>query len=75
VQHCNEQDLLIYCLFTGIFLVAELVWINLSGQTSIESLEQEMDSLPTDLDKLDEACVSNSIIFPIYAHSALDMQE
>lgn len=39
----------------GIFLVAELVWINLCGQTSIESLEQEMDSLPTDLDKLDEA--------------------
>lgn len=75
MQYFNEQDLLIYCLFKGIFLVAELVWINLCGQTSIESLEQEMDSLPTDLDKLDEACVSNGIIFPIYTHSALDMHE
>jgi hypothetical protein len=63
VKYCNEQDLLIYCHFRGIFLVAELVWINLCGQTSIESLEQKMDSLPTHLDKLDEACVSNGIIF------------
>ncbi|PVH75487.1 hypothetical protein DL98DRAFT_466362 [Cadophora sp. DSE1049] len=39
----------------GIFLVAELVWINLCGQTSIDGLEQEMDTLPTDLDKLEEA--------------------
>ncbi|KAM3064843.1 hypothetical protein ACMFMF_011683 [Clarireedia jacksonii] len=37
------------------FLVAELVWINLCGQSSIEGLEIELDSLPTDLDRLDEA--------------------
>ncbi|OCK76290.1 hypothetical protein K432DRAFT_306677 [Lepidopterella palustris CBS 459.81] len=39
----------------GMFLVAELVWINLCGQTSIAGLEYELASLPTDLDKLDEA--------------------
>ena len=42
----------------GMFLVAELVWINLCGQTSIDGLEFELASLPTDLDKLDEAYVS-----------------
>src|SRR4051812_46755641 len=42
----------------GMFLVAELVWINLCGQSSIEGLEFEVNSLPTDLDKLDETYVS-----------------
>jgi hypothetical protein len=44
-------------LYLGMFLVAELVWINLCGQTSIAGLDDELASLPTDLDKLDEAYV------------------
>jgi hypothetical protein len=62
ISECRTEGLVTSCLFTGIFLVAELVWINLCGQTSIEGLEQEIGSLPTDLDKLDEAYVSNEII-------------
>ncbi|KAH8708495.1 hypothetical protein GQ44DRAFT_627937 [Phaeosphaeriaceae sp. PMI808] len=38
----------------GIFLYAHLVWINLCGQSSIHSLEQEVQSFPVDLDKLDK---------------------
>ena len=67
--------MLTHSLITGIFLVAELVWINLCGQTSIAGLEQEMASLPTDLDKLDEAYVFFGMIYAIYAHSAPDMRE
>jgi hypothetical protein len=40
------------------FLVAELVWINLCGQSSIDGLEFELNSLPTDLDRLEETYVS-----------------
>jgi hypothetical protein len=42
----------------GMFLVAELVWINLCGQSSIDGLEFELESLPTALNRLDEAYVS-----------------
>ncbi|PQE07968.1 zinc finger protein [Rutstroemia sp. NJR-2017a WRK4] len=38
----------------GMFLVAELVWINLCGQSSIDGLDSELESLPTDLDRLEE---------------------
>lgn len=37
------------------FLVAELVWINLCGQTSIAGLHDELASLPTDLNRVDQA--------------------
>ena len=45
------------------FLVAELVWINLCGQTSIEGLDLELASLPTNLDKLDEAYVFHELFY------------
>jgi hypothetical protein len=48
-------------LYLGMFLVAELVWINLCGQTSIMGLEDELASLPTGLDKLDEVYVFHSL--------------
>ncbi|KAL2064449.1 hypothetical protein VTL71DRAFT_4943 [Oculimacula yallundae] len=38
----------------GMFLVAELVWINLCGQTSIADLEDELAVLPKGLERLDE---------------------
>jgi len=38
----------------GMFLFARLFWVNLRGQSSIDSLEHELRSFPTDLDKLDE---------------------
>ncbi|RYN55439.1 hypothetical protein AA0118_g8672 [Alternaria tenuissima] len=39
----------------GVFLFAHLVWINLCGQSSIYSLEREMETFATDLDTLDKA--------------------
>jgi len=49
--------MLLYRLL-GMFLVAELVWINLCRQTSIDSLEFELASLATGLNKLDKSYVS-----------------
>lgn len=56
--------------YLGMFLVAELVWINLCGQTSIAGLDDELASLPTDLDKLDEAYVFNSF----HSYAGLTLQ-
>lgn len=58
----------------GMFLVAELVWINLCGQSSIDGLEVELDSLPTDLDRLDEAYVSLGSLYYL-AHLLLGIKE
>lgn len=44
------------------FLVAELVWINLCGQTSHAGLQDELDTLPADLDKVDDAYVFRGLI-------------
>jgi hypothetical protein len=59
---------------SGIFLVVGLVWINLCGQTSLDGLEQEINSLPTDLDKLDEA-YDPSLLLTMYAHFSPDIHE
>ena len=53
------------------FLVAELVWITLCGQTSIDSLEFELASLITDQDKLDEAYVSLRSLLLFLVHLVL----
>jgi hypothetical protein len=47
------------------FLVAELVWTNLCGQTSIIGLEDELASLPTGLHKLDEVYVIHGLHYHI----------
>ncbi|CAN9189995.1 unnamed protein product [Alternaria alternata] len=39
----------------GVFLFAYLVWINLCGQSSIYSLEREMETFATEMDTLDKA--------------------
>jgi len=38
----------------GVFLFAQLVWINLCGQSSLYGLDCEMETFDTNLDKLEK---------------------
>ncbi|PVI01289.1 hypothetical protein DM02DRAFT_525316 [Periconia macrospinosa] len=54
VHEANDIAASVSASAEGNFLFAHLMWINLCGQSSIDSLDREIKSFPTDLDKLDK---------------------